>query len=327
VAQTWTQALDSLVSDWDGKHIVFGNDVDGFLSAAIVCKATGASVAGVYTTSNLLLFDGASKSEARDALWLDLDINDPGIRCIGQHVVSMAAGDRLSRHPRSFNPNLHFGQHFGNSFGGKGFSRHANKYPFATAHLLLQHFGVPAPPPRTKAHSLLAHADGAWAVAHGYQPNGEFWLPRMFPDSPLMQDYVSGAYTADEANLAMHQKVKDDLLALGISSRRSESRTNVHIPVAWQEVKGHQTLPYAATTAAATWMPKFKAMAAYVSATMGWSLPVPAALSSATHCDVDTVRPEVAKKPTFDAWLASNDVFSYAIKDIANVRFTKRPVL
>jgi len=76
---TWTDALDGVFADWDRAAIVVSPDVDGILSAALVSAAYGSRIAGIYTTSALLLVDGATPNDASEALWVDHDVSYPGV--------------------------------------------------------------------------------------------------------------------------------------------------------------------------------------------------------------------------------------------------------
>lgn len=316
-----------MLDDWDHKGIVASPDVDGMLSSALVAKATGAKLVGVYTTSNLLLLDGTTHAQARDALWLDHDISHPGVRCVGQHLVNHAPGDALGRrHEPSFNPNAHYGQAWTQSFAGFGKPKR-DKYPFGTSHFLLSGLGLPEPKPGTKAYSLLAHADGTWATALDYNPNANLWLALMYGEKDaLLRDLAAGTYTT-ASNLARHKAVVADLVACGVKTRGSRERTSPHVPAEWQPLQGHQSVSYSAGNDAQRWLDKLNALVKYVSSTTGWSLALPTRVSEAIRCEYRTEFPDRIDVGTFDQWLDANNVFSHAFTGRSSLRFTVGPVL
>ena len=68
-----------VIDDWDETHVITSPDIDGILSyLAIRIARPEARLAGIYTTSHVLLFDGLTREEAREAIWLDHDISQPG---------------------------------------------------------------------------------------------------------------------------------------------------------------------------------------------------------------------------------------------------------
>lgn len=143
--QEWVDDLRTLVDDqWDQKHVVTSNDVDGLLSAALVCHLTNARLVGFYTNWCLVLFDGASADDARDALWVDLDVLG-NVRCVGNHIIharaasaSATSDDRPldvlpNRNEYSVNLNERYGQTAGASFRSTSLERgKKDKFPFST---------------------------------------------------------------------------------------------------------------------------------------------------------------------------------------------------
>ena len=66
------------------------------LSACLLANEFG-QIGGVYTTRYLILFDDIDVSEVRNALWLDHDISEEGIQCMGQHLVNHSKEDKLPK--------------------------------------------------------------------------------------------------------------------------------------------------------------------------------------------------------------------------------------
>ena len=52
-------------------------------------------IIGIYTTTHLLMLDNFDKNDAKDALWLDHDVSQKGIKCIGQHLIHHKSTDEL----------------------------------------------------------------------------------------------------------------------------------------------------------------------------------------------------------------------------------------
>ena len=158
----WIADFNKCLDAWDGKYIITSPDVDGILSACLLADKYGAKLAGIYTTRYLILFDGYGAKEAKNALWLDHDISEEGVQCMGQHLVDHSELDTLSkRGENSFNPNNYYGQTWKKSFHGSGMKvGKRDKYPYATIHFLMAGMGIGCPPKYSKHFHLLAHADG-----------------------------------------------------------------------------------------------------------------------------------------------------------------------
>ncbi len=323
---SWRDALGAVLADWDGTRLVISPDVDGLLSSALMGTIRGARVVGVYTTTHLLLGDGATRADAREALWLDHDISHPGVRCIGQHLVLHAPGDRLPlRHPVSFNPNYHFGQTYQESFRGfKGTTR--DKYPFGTIHMLMDGLDVSKPNPGSPAASLVAHADGAWATALDYATNCMLWEQLMFSPGSIVAD-LGPPYVASQANLTTHCGLVQDLVARGISSRRAREGVSSSIPSAWVPNQGHQGITYRIGTDPDRYLVKLRAIADYIAATMGWTIYLPQRISDIVSGVVATPYPDSIGPGQLDDFMVREAIFSHAIKSRRMLRYTKGIVL
>jgi len=115
--EDWMPQFNQALDAWDGKFIITSPDIDGILSACLLGNKYGAKLAGIYTTRYLILFDDATAADAKNALWLDHDISEDGIQCMGQHLVDHSELDTLpKRGKNSFNPNNHFRQTWKNHF-------------------------------------------------------------------------------------------------------------------------------------------------------------------------------------------------------------------
>lgn len=317
----WCQALNQVLADWDGRGLVVSPDVDGILSAALLANHRGARVVGVYTTSHLVLLDGSSRADARGALWLDHDISHPGVRCVGQHLILHAPGDKLPRrHWISFNPNHHYGQTYQESFRGQG-GRTRDKYPFGTVHFLMEALRVPRPAVGSKPFALLAHADGTWATALDYEPNFRIWEELMFGAESVVEP-LSHGYTSSPTNLTVHSGIVADLLRLGVASRGSREGTSRHVPSAWQHIQGHQSVSFNKRWDHAAWLEKFRAVAGYLSDAMHWKLALPSKVTEVVSGTVETPYPDAIPQGGFDAYMQEKHIFSHAIKSRRMLRYT-----
>jgi hypothetical protein len=228
VGLEWVAKLRLLIDDnWDQRHVVTSNDVDGLLSAMIVCELTGARLIGFYVNWALVLFDGHTADDARDALWVDLDVLGD-IRCIGNHLLHAKQGDVLSgRNELSVNLNEMYGQCVANSF--RGYSQRANckdKMPFSTVCMLVYALRdrlqarFPSLDPDTLLYrdacenkcknsisllSLLAHADSTYNVVQMYRKNSQAWISAHFYDAPYMQTLLD--YQKNTAFLENHKQL------------------------------------------------------------------------------------------------------------------------
>ena len=79
----WISTFNEAIQAWDGKFIITSPDVDGMLSACLLANEFGARLVGVYTTRYLILFDDINVNQVKNALWLDHDISEEGIQCMG----------------------------------------------------------------------------------------------------------------------------------------------------------------------------------------------------------------------------------------------------
>ena len=320
----WKEAVLGVVDDWDGRHVITSPDVDGLLSFLAVRHAfPDVILGGVYTTSHLLGFDGLTRDEAREALWLDHDISQPGIRCMGQHLVNLNPEDLLPRrHPVSFNPNVFYKQAFTNSFQGRS-GRTRDKYPFATCHFLFSALGVPEPERGTTAYHLLAHADGTWGTCQDYKVNTRIWYDEMFDESDLvLTDLVLGDYCGDSENLERHTRLVEKLIDNGISIRRARESSSSAIPLEWQSLQGNQGIGFTKRSDHGKWLSKFNAILRFVADELGQDPDLPKAITMQISGRVETPYPNSIPNRDFDQFMLDEEIFSHAIKSFRMIRYT-----
>ena len=320
--QSWKTALRATLERWDGDFIVTSPDVDGLLSAALLCEQRGARLIGFYTTKELLLFDGHTAEDARRALWTDHDITHPDILCIGQHLIHHGTTDALpTRRSGGFNPNALQPVAWQNSFCGR-YPRTLDKYPFGSIHFLLAGLEQPEPAPGTTAYAAICHADSAWVIPHNYTRNCELWFAEMFPDhhDGLLHRLVQRRYATPD-NHAAHANLLGALRRLGVKSSGSGAGRSQRIPFAWRGLDGHQAVDlsdprHEARRLADVWR--------YIGAQTGWQTPALDRITDRLQGVVQTIDPHEIPLGTFDAWLRQNDVFSHAFIFKRTLRYTRQ---
>jgi len=152
-----------------GQNIILGPDSDGFLCGLIATHFLDCNVVGYYDGKVLIIKDGISVD---DCVFLDVEINRPNIRSLGNHLVTY--NNRLSHKHYSYDnciqPNI-----FRNFDGKKDFQR---KYPFGAVHLylgILHHANIITSLPSNSIWPLL-FADGVWNNLFGYTENCLDWI-------------------------------------------------------------------------------------------------------------------------------------------------------
>ncbi len=324
--ESWIADFNKCLDAWDGKYIITSPDIDGILSACLLGDKFGAKLAGVYTTRYLILFDGCGAKEAKSALWLDHDVSEEGIQCMGQHLVDHSELDLLpKRGKNSFNPNNYFRQTWKKSFHGSNMKvGKRDKYPYATVHFLMAGLGVECPPPYSKHIHLLAHADGSWATCVDYKVNTLTWKDTMFGDSQGLVNVLNSDYVLDDRNFLGHSSVVDDLISLGVAKRSSRSGSSSLIPSRWQNLQGKQSINYRKNSPPNEWLTKFNGILRYVSKTTNWNIEIPSLVTEMHRGLVLEVsnRGEI-EDGDFDQFMFDENIFSHAITGAGTMRFTK----
>ena len=327
MSDDWVADFNQCLSAWDEKHIITSPDIDGILSACLLGSKFGAKLAGVYTTRYLILFDNVTAEEAKNALWLDHDISEDGIQCMGQHLVDHSELDTLpKRGKNSFNPNNYFRQTWKKSFHGSNIKAgKRDKYPYATIHFLMAGMGVPDPEKYTKHFHLLAHADGSWATCVDYKVNTQSWKEIMFDSSRTLVQILNQNYVQDLRNLEGHSQMVDELIRLGVAKRKSRSGRSSRIPEGWRNLQGKQSISYRENSDPQEWLGKFNGILNYASLTTKWRIELPSFVSEMHRGIVLELsnRGEV-KDGDFDQFMYDEDIFSHAITGAGTMRFTKR---
>ena len=310
----WIADFNKCLDAWDGKCIITSPDVDGILSACLLADKYGAKLAGIYTTRYLILFDGYGAKEAKNALWLDHDISEEGVQCMGQHLVDHSELDTLSKRGK-------------NSFHGSGMKvGKRDKYPYATVHFLMTGLGVDCPKEYSQHFHILAHADGSWATCVDYKLNTLTWKDTMFKSENSLINILNDDYVEDIKNREGHAELVQNLLSLGIKKSGSRSGTSSLIPKEWQGLQGKQSISFGKVNEKDPhkWFLKFVDLLRFVSNVTRWRIDLPKCITE-IHKGLVLELPNSNEIPVgkFDQFMFDEGIFSHAITGNQTMRFTK----
>ncbi len=324
VAQ-WHSAVIAVFDDWrnsGSKDLVISPDVDGLATSCLLAKHYESKIIGIYTGQHLLLADGYRLSDARDALWLDHDVNGQGVRCVGQHLVHHAPSDNLpTRHAVSWNPNVWQRQAWSKSFAGIA-GKKQDKYPYATAHFVASALGdLETTDPNLL--SLLAHADGAWFALDIYKANAAIWESLMFGSSNtigLMRRWASASNMH-----AAHKSLVDLLTQNGIKQQVSRSKRAALLTPNLKALTGNQSVKGRPTKNPQQYWDNLRAALSVVEGVVGFGPTIPAQAGIMVSGERQSHYPNrvVDDYGSFDAMLAAEAIFSHAFTDQRTLQFTK----
>lgn len=321
----WKDDLKIVIDDWStsSQDVVLSADVDGLLSCALLATRHPTRVLGVYTTTHLVLLDGATSEDAARALWLDHDVSEPGVRCIGQHLVHHSASDVLPRREKvSFNPNVWKKQSWDKSFRGRsGLKR--DKYPYGTCHFLADFFGVDPDASDGDLPALLAHADGTWRTVVDYAANASIWFDDMFSGNRFLETLRKEWHSQPDW-LSTHAKVVVTLVDAGVSASASRARIAALLPPEQRGLTGRQSIRYSPANPQ-NYIDKIRKVLDYIAAEVGSSPSMGRTVTSTISGTVETPYPNTLSD--FDDFMERNKVFSHAFTDLRTLRYTTGIVL
>ena len=325
----WVKGLTGSLDEWhtgsDAPGIVISPDVDGILSACVIQEKYPAKIVGIYTTTKLVLLDGAGIEDARNALWLDHDVSIPGVRCVGQHIVQIRKGETLSmRHPGSWNPNVWADQAWENSFSGSG-GRKRDKFPYGTTHFLAHALGaLDLDDPKTWA--LFAHADGTWYTADLYAANARLWADLMFPGADWVERML--AYRANTEAHSLHRSTAKRLTENGIKDNVSRSVKAQALPTRLRDMTGKQSVKgqvpkdpaLFAAPGVVDYVSNTAKALAYISGIVGTSVDMGATPTGLMVGEYRKMYPD--RVEDLDALMRDENIHSHAIIDQRTVSYT-----
>jgi hypothetical protein len=323
---SWTQELMRVLDASEGSHheVVVSPDVDGLISAAVLASHKPVRIIGAYTTSHLLLGSGVSKERAADAIWLDHDVSEPGVRCIGQHLVLRKAGDLLPRREAlSFNPNIWSPQTWDKSFAGVS-GKKRDKYPYGTAHFLAVALGKTVERLTPEQKALFAHADGTWRTAVDYRSNAIIWRDLMFVGDPLIE-YLLDDYQSKARDLEVHGVVVQQLLAAGIQAQQSRAPRAQLLPPHLKALTGNQSVSGRAGLQPAAYYERVasvaRLIAEFFNAKVEMVMPFGSIISGEYHSLYPNALP--AGHEHFDPFMEQWEIFSHAFTDFRSLKVTR----
>lgn len=316
----WKSDLSLVLNAWHATSngVVLSADVDGLLSCALVASRFPVHVLGIYTTTHLVLLDGATPADAANALWLDHDVSEIGIKCVGQHLVHHMPGDTLPlREPVSFNPNAWLHQSWKESFRGrKGKTR--DKYPYGTCHFLANALDFEVGTRANDVAALFAHADGTWRTVVDYEPNATIWYDLMFQGDEFLQ-VLRERWSDDTQCLDRHEAVVERLIRAGVSKSLSRAKIAALLPENLKALTGSQSIRYLPTNNQ-EYVDRVYSVLTLCAAAIG-SKPTcgrtPTSIVSGTR---ETPYPN--RIDSFDEFMIDNKIFSHAFTDLRTLSYT-----
>lgn len=210
-------------------------DVDGVLSSVLLSHYVRreydaeAQLVGTFNGRYLRLVGDHSLDVLRGSMFLDLDVRFSEVaHSIGQHFLGPLS---VRASAGAFNPNRFF-----------AIEKMPDKYPFATAHLLL--FGLLNTAKMTMpftntpdAKALLSHADSFFWVCNKYKANSQRWADRLYgaePTPPFLRAMLDGTYMREAA--ADHRRFVERLKPHVYPGNVQDDFSD-----AWKSCTGHQT--------------------------------------------------------------------------------------
>ena len=115
------------------KKIIINSDIDGVLSGLLLHNFLDCEIVGFSNSDNTVWIDKSKVNTIYDAVYIDMFVSNPIVKCIDQHIVSVNSNHHNSifQNPNKLNPN------FDNPRFHLPNSSYYLKYPFGTVHYLM----------------------------------------------------------------------------------------------------------------------------------------------------------------------------------------------
>ena len=316
----WQTDLSSVIDKWasssKNRAVVISPDVDGLTSAAILNEFYPLTIIGIYTTTHLLMLDNFDSNDAKNALWLDHDVSQKGIKCIGQHLVHHKSTDVLPlREKVSWNPNVWLNQAWAESFSGVG-GKKRDKYPYGTAHFLWDlKFGNIEPTPEQTA--LLAHADGTWFALDCYKANASIWKDLMFEESKWVNKLLN--YRNEHKAHRLHQDIVNKLREIGYTSQSRSPKAN-NLPDELKSLTGSQSLTIRITSNPQRYLDRIKLGLDLIGSHIGSRPEIGTTANFLLSGKRTSFYPN--RIDDFDSMMVEEKMFSHAFTDLRTLSFT-----
>jgi hypothetical protein len=318
-AQEWQALLDQSLDAWalQSDAVVLSADVDGLTACALLGTRRSVHVIGIYTTTHLVLLDGATSEDAAAALWLDHDVSEPGVICVGQHLVNHMPGDTLPRRDeRSFNPNVWQHQSWKQSFAGRA-GRRRDKYPYGTCHFVAVALEVDPGEGISDVSALLAHADGTWRTVVDYAPNAEIWYRDMFDGDVFLRALID-RWHSDPNALKRHAALVNALVEAGVSNGPSRATIARALPPNLRALTGRQSIRYGGD--AQRYVDRTKSVLDLCASIVGTDVDIGQNVTSVVSGTRTTPYPD--RIDDFDEFMMENEIFSHAFTGLRTLSMT-----
>lgn len=117
--------------------IVVNTDIDGVLSAYVLCKYCGCEIVGFSNSRDCVWWREDKMRDVFDAVYLDMYVAHPKVLTIDQHIIAhdAAMAAQLDEFGTKLNPNIENVRTFMPN------ESYARKYPFGTVHYILAKLG------------------------------------------------------------------------------------------------------------------------------------------------------------------------------------------
>jgi hypothetical protein len=320
---SWKNELTGVIQNWANrtkKQVIISPDIDGISSCSILSQEFDIEIIGLYNTSNVILFGETSVEEAKNALWLDLDVNQIGISCIGQHLLYQFDNDQITnREPNSWNPNVWQSQSWKNSFSGLNSTR-KDKFPFGTMHFLWDLFNEGKSLTKEQI-AVMAHSDGTWFALDNYKRNGEIWSDLMFSKSNWTTPLLN--YRAESGVHNVHKIFVDEIYNIGFKST-SQARHRNTLVNELSTLIGRQSIVQSPKKKPEEYFEKLTKGFEVVSSMIGRMPRIRKGISVVIEGKKDFVYPPVEN---LDKWLLENKVFSHIFQGQTKLSYTTGLVL
>ncbi len=199
--------------------MVISTDADGLLSAAFLHHHLGWKVAGYYDRATLWL-STLTDNQAKQLVWVDLDVCHPACPALGHHLLT-PAGDVPPALDHICNPNL---------LVGIGVETYTSKYPFSTIIFLLWLHEI-ALRRDLLARLLVLHADYSWTNYQQYQDSCRSWQQRL---SDYDWNWLFRQVDSDDFKKLITVQLYPLLERIGATRRQVRTDSRSPEPTDWQ---------------------------------------------------------------------------------------------
>ena len=112
---------------------IINTDLDGIFSGLLLHNFLNWEIVGFCDSAETIWVDNNKCSNVKECVFVDMYLQNKGIKCIDQHIISVDAehNKMLSANENKLNPNLLYKRNFLPN------ESYYNKYPFGTVHFII----------------------------------------------------------------------------------------------------------------------------------------------------------------------------------------------